>query len=117
MILAVQMQHAMNQEMGEVLGEALALGSRFPSQLAEREDDLAAHAPASGLEGEHVGRLVAPAMAGIETLHPTVVRQYDGVDDNVGDGTLGNPDGAENPLLQTWHEPPPAPVFDDDVRG
>ena len=74
MVVAGQMQRAVHDEMGEVMRRTASGGGGLAADHAERQHDLRC-----GFEvGEHIGRPVAAAMAGVEAAHRSVGGQHDG---------------------------------------
>jgi hypothetical protein len=117
MVGTVQMQHAMNQKMSEVVVEGLPLGCGLAPHHAKGEHDLAARTGGHGLEGQHIRRFVAATVTGIEPANRAVIGQNDGIDHRVWRGSLGGLDGAGDPCFQPWHEAAPVPILDDDCRN
>ncbi len=83
-IEAEKMQHAVDDEMGEVVGERLALRRRLACDGGVRKDDiaheqrLARHRRLAARKCQHVGRGIAAAPAPVEGADHRVVAQHDG---------------------------------------
>ena len=73
-VMAGEVQDAVNHEMGEVMRWAAPGGCGFPADYPKRQHNLRC-----GFNvGQHVGRLVATAMARIEAAHRAVSGKHDG---------------------------------------
>ncbi len=99
-VVALQMEHAVDDEVGEVVGEAAAGGACFAADCAEGEDDFAGEAWAGGVEGQDVGGFVAVTVGGVEAFYRGVAVQDDcgaaagGDGGAVGDGVRASEGAA-----------------------
>ena len=84
MVVAQQMQHAVNHQMGRMIRRRLALLPRFPQHRLPRQDHIAQRAGLAGrgrrsnlgrTEGQHVGRLVLAAIAAVQCPQRRVVAE------------------------------------------
>jgi hypothetical protein len=92
-IVAEEMQHAMHDQMPDVMGERFALRRRLARNRLEGQHDVAEEARFAGGEGQDVGRRVLAAPPLIQRPHPGVVAQYHahfrGIAFRVGGGERG----------------------------
>ena len=75
-VVPLQMQRAVHDEMREMVRRPRPGLGRLAPHRAEREHDLPARV-IGGLEGQHVGRLVAAAMPRVQPFHVDVGGQHD----------------------------------------
>jgi hypothetical protein len=78
MIVAQQMEKAMDAEMGEMVGESLTLGFGFARRRFVGDCNIAEHfAAGGGRKREYIGGFRATAPTGVEFAHGGVIAQHD----------------------------------------